>query len=645
MAKTVDNTIFKDWLDLAEKFKGMVDKAVDEIHEAKQEVEDMKTDFLNEIHKGQYIWDPKSITISSPKIIIGNVNKDGALKDGGGTVIIKGTQIDLNGVGAEGKIAVAAPVIEQRAVNPGIDGQEAIVYHTSRISSQARSIIIDSKNPIDDENKNGTFLPSPRTEGVSILSEQGIKVSATLSKTGKKYALDDMVDTLTDESDRLKDQMKDLKTAIDDVVTKMNQTLAGEKDLNNGDRDLTRTNVIAIDELNKRMKEQVPIFYNAMNEYVEKISRMLEIKRQLACLENEKKSESQKADKKAFQTTPTGTSLMLESELVQLRSVDGDGNYRTNPDAGIEVRGNDIKLRSMSRTDDDKQDDVLTPPEAKGRITIQSRNVTISTANIKEHKYKEDGTLDSAKFPLEGDVTIQSKTINMEAVDLEQTAPGKMKETKLTEGGAINMRAEKVKVKTHNEKGESVGKFSVNSQKISMKSTNLDGYKDAFDLDDQGNAKREKAKSKELTKDSEMLLMSETMNIGFKKDKMLSKKVLIASDERTVVHSTKRSVIAIGVNLQDPKEKQRAKDGVDIVDGKVMMISSGNVDVSGKSGVNLKGEVKLNSKLTGTDIEAKNINATGALTAPNLGDGVPVSGGPGSTTGDLDGLGATPVNI
>lgn len=614
MAKTVDNTIFKDWLDLAEKFKGMVDKAVDEIHEAKQEVEDMKTDFLNEIHKGQYIWDPKSITISSPKIIIGNVNKDGALKDGGGTVIIKGTQIDLNGVGAEGKIAVAAPVIEQRAVNPGIDGQEAIVYHTSRISSQARSIIIDSKNPIDDENKNGTFLPSPRTEGVSILSEQGIRVSATLSKTGKKYALDDMVDTLTDESDRLKDQMKDLKTAIDDVVTKMNQTLAGEKDLNNGDRDLTRTNVIAIDELNKRMKEQVPIFYNVMNEYVEKISRMLEIKRQLACLENEKKSESQKADKKAFQTTPTGTSLMLESELVQLRSVDGDGNYRTNPDAGIEVRGNDIKLRSMSRTDDDKQDDVLTPPEAKGRITIQSRNVTISTANIKEHKYKEDGTLDSAKFPLEGDVTIQSKTINMEAVDLEQTAPGKMKETKLTEGGAINMRAEKVKVKTHNEKGESVGKFSVNSQKISMKSTNLEGYNDAFDLDDQGNAKREKAKSKAVTAGSKMLLLSETMNLGYKNKDMISKEIYMQSKEQTSLGSEKKT-------LQWGGEKA----SFIMNDGNVELTANSKMMLTASDGLEVSGKTTMEGNLIAKEVTADNLTANKAVKAPNIGDGVLVS--------------------
>ena len=624
MAKTVDNTIFKDWLNLAEKFKGMVDKAVDEIHEAKQEVEDMKTDFLNEIHKGQYIWDPKSITISAPTIIIGNVNKDGALKDGGGTVIIKGTQVDLNGVGAEGKIAVAAPVIEQKAVDPGIDGQEAIVYETSRITSQARSVILDSRNPVNDENKNGAFLPSPQSEGVSILSEQGIKVSATLSKANKKTLIDQMVSDLTAESTTLNTEIGNLKTALDNVVTKMNQTLAGEKDLNNGDRDLTRTNVIAIDELNKRMKEQVPIFYNAMNDYVEKISRLLEVKRQMACMDKEKDAESQKADDKTFQKKPTGTYLMLESENVQVHSVDGDGKYRTNPESGIDVRGNDIKLRSMTQTDDDKKDDILTPPEAKGRVTIQSRNVTISTANIKEHKYKEDGTLDTGKFPLEGDVTIQSKTINMETVDLEQTAPGKMKETKLTEGGAINMRAEKVKVNTHNEKGESVGKFSVNSQKITMKSTNLEGYKDAFDLDDQYNAKREKAKSKELTTGSSMLLMSEVMNIGFKKDKMLSKKVFVASDEKTVVHSAKRTALAMGPN-------QTADGGIDVVDGKLILASKGNAIISGKSGVKLMGEVTLNSKLTGKDIEAKNIKASGALTAPNLGDGVAVASPAGST--------------
>lgn len=226
MAKTVDNTIFKDWLDLAEKFKGMVDKAVDEIHEAKQEVEDMKTDFLNEVYKGQYISDPKCITISAPTIIIGNVNKDGALK-GDGTVIIKGTQLDLNGVGTGGKIAVTAPVIEQKAVDPGIDGQEAIAYTTSRISSQARSIVLDSRNPINDDKNRGTFMEVRPRQGISIQSEQGIKVSATLSRGEKSVVLSQMLTDLNSEKATLDLRIDKLKTELDKVVTEMNKTLAG----------------------------------------------------------------------------------------------------------------------------------------------------------------------------------------------------------------------------------------------------------------------------------------------------------------------------------------------------------------------------------------------------------------------------------
>ena len=105
---------------------------------------------------------------------------------------------------------------------------------------------------------------------------------------------------------------------------------------------------------------------------------------------------------------------------------------------------------------------------------------------------------------------------------------------------------------------------------------------------------------------------------------MLSKKVFVASDEKTVVHSAKRTALAMGPN-------QTADGGIDVVDGKLILASKGNAIISGKSGVKLMGEVTLNSKLTGKDIEAKNIKASGALTAPNLGDGVAVASPAGST--------------
>ena len=68
-----------------------------------------------------------------------------------------------------------------------------------------------------------------------------------------------------------------------------------------------------------------------------------------------------------------------------------------------------------------------------------------------------------------------------------------------------------------------------------------------------------------------------------------------------------------------------------VSDKKVNLASSSETTISGEK-VKVEGETTFNSKVTGTDIECKNLTASSAIKAPNISDGQVISGAAGSKT-------------
>lgn len=601
-------TLLDQWKEVIDKFNDNIEKSLDEVRQYKQAIEQAKVDILNEINNGQFISDDQCIVISAPKIIIGNVSKDGNLREGGGEVIIKGHALQLNGVGEGGSITARAPSVVQEAVDPGIDGKEAVVHDDSCITSQARTIILETQNPPKHDPRKATFLPiEGYAAGITLSSEKDVSILAAPENEKKKERVSTQMASINDLITIKNREISKHKDDLKSIMKSMKDTLDENLELTKDD-DLTKSNILAIDELRSLLRKQLPKFNSKILDYASAMSDLAELKRQQKNMEKADSNLSSSATQ--YTTKSTGAKVTVQSEKIELLSKDGDGTWRTNEGAGVDIRANDIKLRAM---DEDKSSHVekLTKEKDKGRVTIQSRNVTISTADIQGATLK-DGKLEKAKFPVLGDVTIRSKTINMEAVDMEQTdASGKMKETKLTEGSLINLRAKKVRVKTINEKGESVGKFSVNSQKISLKATNIDGYKPEVELDDQGNPKYpEKMPSKELTAGSEMLLLAENMHIGYKKDKMRSKNVYMASEEKVVVGGKKETIIA-----SDGSQLGLAGKNITVAAGDKLVLSS-------KSGNTVKGKTEFKEKVTTGDIDVNNIKAKGEMSSTNISDGI-----------------------
>ena len=140
--------VFDDWKKILTDFQNSVSKDLEEIHKQKIEVQKMKSDIFNRLDSGKYIRDEQRIVLSAPEIIIGNVDKSGDLKSGG-HIIIRGTDVNLEGAGKTGTIMSRATNIVQTAVDPGTDGMENVVYPQSSISQQARSISLESNNAKD----------------------------------------------------------------------------------------------------------------------------------------------------------------------------------------------------------------------------------------------------------------------------------------------------------------------------------------------------------------------------------------------------------------------------------------------------------------------------------------------------------------
>ena len=121
--------IFDDWKKTLADFQSSVEKDLNEIRKHKAEVQLLKDEIMNEVNQGRYIRDEKRIVISAPEVIIGNVDKSGSLLSQGGSVIIlRGSQIGLDGIGEAGSVTTRAASIRQIAADPGMDGNEAVAY-------------------------------------------------------------------------------------------------------------------------------------------------------------------------------------------------------------------------------------------------------------------------------------------------------------------------------------------------------------------------------------------------------------------------------------------------------------------------------------------------------------------------------------
>ena len=386
--------IFEEWKKMLEKFQQCVDKGVEEMHQQKAEVQQIKTDIFNRLDRGAYYHDDERIVISAPEIVIGNVDKSGALNGGYvGTVVIKGSDVSLEGVGETGRIVSRAPIIHQKAVNPGIDGRENVVCDSSEIVSQACDIVLHSS----DAKEEFSQIPIHAGRGgISLHADQRFNIEAAVTAERRKKQIEDVIKGLDTQSKELKKSVENQKKAVDKFLQDMIKLAEKEEKLNAPKDHSTFTNLTNISEIHEQIEALLPSVYRSTQTFIDLVSELAEVNRRKKALEKEKGAIKTGDD---FKKKSTGASMSVVAESISVATADGDGNLHTNPGAGIRV-----KTPRMGLNMHDDQGALV----KDGYFSVSAKDITFNTVNPKDQ---------GKEWPMEGKVKIQSKDINLEAID------------------------------------------------------------------------------------------------------------------------------------------------------------------------------------------------------------------------------------
>ena len=362
--------IFDDWKKLLDNFQSSVEKDLEEIHQQKSEVQQIKADLIQRFEKGHYYRDDDTVIISAPNIVIGNVDKNGDLLSGGiGNVIIKGSGVALEGVGDGGSVVTRASSIRQTAVDPGVDGVENVVRSTSEIVSQAGSIVLHSSEAKDAFSMSAV---PPLNGGITIHADQTLNLEAALSAEGRKEQIEATVEGLSKQAEDLNKQIEKQKKSVDDCFKKMSDLLDKENKHNKEDSFLNRVDLKEISLTQEGIDDLTPVLYQATLQYIHLVSQLAEVKRQKKALEAEKGKIKTGDD---FKKKSTGARMNIVAERIDVATADGDGYLHTQPGAGISVRTPNVNMSMM-----DAEGKLV----EHGGFSVNAQNISLSSVNPKE---------------------------------------------------------------------------------------------------------------------------------------------------------------------------------------------------------------------------------------------------------------------
>ena len=635
--------IFDDWKKLLETYQQCVEKDLEEIHQQKAEVQQIKTDIFDRLDRGLYYHNNDRIVLSAPEIVIGNVDKSGDLLGSVGRVVVKGSNVEVEGIGEMGSIVQRAPSIRQIAVNPGIDGQENVVCETSEIVSQAGSIVLHSSEAEDVFSQQAAGLSKG---GLWIHADKDLQIDSSVSSEKRMTAIENEVKSLTTQATDLKTKMEGEKKTIDEFFGRLNKILEQEDKLNVGKGFSVRINVADIDELHKQMNDLLPSLYRTTIDFMRSVSALAEVNRKKKALEKEKGAIKTGDD---FKNNTTGATMSIMAESINITTADGDGNTHTNPEAGIGIRtprfgistsddqgklvedgviamnAQNIAITTFNPSDDCKEYlatgkvniqakdinleaiDYVTGEKAMqekeltkdSKITMTAQTVEVATTNPKGIERDDKGAITKGEYTAEGDVIIKSKTLTVESLDYE-VKDGKPEMKALTKDSKIAVRSEKMEFLAADAEGKATGSFNVNAKAVSVKSMDVD---------------KEKLTDTALAAGSTMTLVSEKMYVGSKSKDIKSKKLQAVSEE-------------IGAFADKTLEIQQG-DGKAVVqlDGGNASVGGSKTQVYGDTTINAKAEVKgelKSPKISGDSVEAKSV-----FKSPNISDGMGAASGGG----------------
>ena len=634
--------IFSEWKQTLDDFRQSVQKDLEEIHQQKVEIQQLKADIYSKIDGGQYYRDDKRIVISAPEIVIGNVDYSGDLLGCMGKVVIKGSEVDLEGAGNNGAIVSRAPSIRQIAVDPGTDGLENVVCETSEIVNQACDIVLQSEDATDAFSQ--TPVPAGRG-GIRLHATTDMVIEAAVSAERRKEDIEESIKQLESQIKEYEKDVESQKKNVETYFDNMQKLLEQEDKVNEESIFTGRLAGDDLTDIHEYMDSVMPSLYQTTTNFIFTVSKLAEANRKKKALETEKGSIKTGDD---FKNNTTGASMRITAEIISVATTDGDGNMHTNDEAGISVRTpsmgismiNDkgtltegsaftvstenvtfstlnfsedakeqaatgsVTLRSkdvrIEAIDYDREGDDKPYKEkqlaAEGKVSIAAKTVEVSTANPANIKVDDEGKVTGGEYNGEGDIIIRSKTMTVESLDYE-VKDGKLETKALTKDGKIAVRAENMDFLAADAEGKATGSISMNAKTVSVKSMDVD---------------KEKLTDDKLAAGSSMTLVSEKMYVGAKSKDVKSKKLQAVSEE-------------MGLFADKTFEAQQG-------DGKAaLQLDGGNANVGGsKTGVfgdtTINGKTEMKGDLKAPKAVIDNVEAKSSFKSSNISDGIAVPG-------------------
>ena len=560
--------VFKDWMNMLDKFHQEVNASIDIIHQHKQEIQEMKKEIYDRISEGCYLYDDTRIVISAPEIIIGNVDKSGQLKPGGNKIILRGNQINLEGAGEDGTIQTKATHINQRAIDPGVDGMEGIVHDSARIDMQARSIGIDSNQ------SSGAYtrdLGENSINGISIHSDGQLKIDASLSHKEWTEGIQQKIDKADTTITPLQVKAAELKGKLQAQVTDMEELLKQDFSLSESD-EVTSANMAALDALHLRVTDASIAFFHQIDAYLATLSSLAEQLRYKKALAEAKRTDTTEA----FKKSATGAHLILNGERTELNSTDGDRQIHTTENTQITLNSKNITVKSETENNSNIKD---------GDITLNAEHITIWTNDCQTDA---NGNKD---IPTNGSLTLNSKQITIAAVDYEQKENADVTEKCLTNDGKIQIRAEDISIDGTDTEGKAVSNTVINSKIIVLASADLN---------------KEEGKINKFADDGSIEIDAANIFIGSNTEEFKTELVQIASTE-------------IAGQAKTKAEFAQGEKGttLKLADDKAILATTQENSIYGKK-ITFNGESSFNGKMTAGTINVKSLDVSNKLTAPNL---------------------------
>lgn len=439
-----------------DEYKAVIGKELDEIREEKEKICKLKSEIYEYMNQGQYIRDDKRIIISAPEILIGDLNQAGELQNTGTSkVIIRSKDINLQGVGDwmnEGTITNMATSIKNISADPGIDGREAAVEANSSFTVQARNITVQSNN-----DRKYFSAPCHPQGGIHLNSDSEIVVKAAVPFKDREMHAEAIKNDLTNEFDKNQDKIDKAIANVNKYIEQIKSLTEEQNKLKNEDNTI-KVNYKEYDYLNEYIRTVAKALVSAYEDCTKQIARQAEIKRRADA--THKNLYKARDNQQKFKNNNSNAAVKIIAENTSIVSSDDDGVLRFGDGAGVNIHANQLNF------DAGNEFGVL---HKESKVKLHAEDINLSTTN----EMKLGNNDQSANWQNQGKVHVISKDIMLESIERTIDKEG-VKESELTEEGNIKLRAKNLDVSTYGTDGKSGGKFVLNSQDISIKSTNVD---------------------------------------------------------------------------------------------------------------------------------------------------------------------------